>query len=90
MASFFALLIAAVILLLAIGMKIIAKTSDSRIIFQLAVLVFIALYVLAAVAISWLNPGLPGANFSSFSSLVQPTTKSETLPAAPQDTVIRQ
>lgn len=91
MSGIFMLLIAFVVLLLAIAMKVVAKTSDSRPVFFLSVLGFIFIYILAAVAISWLNPGLPGANVRSFSDLVQPAVKSDALPTAPgQDTIIRQ
>lgn len=91
MSGIFALLIAFLVLLLAIAMKVVAKTSDSRPVFFLSVLGFIFIYILAAVAITWLNPTLPGANLHSFSTLVQPPVKSDALPAAPaQETIIRQ
>ncbi len=91
MSGIFMLLIAFLVLLLAIAMKVVAKVSDSRPVFMLAVLGFVAIYILAAIAITWLNPGLPGANVRSFSDLVQPAVKSDALPAAPaQDTIIRQ
>lgn len=90
MSSIFMLLIAFLVLLLAIAMKIVAKTSDSRPVFFLSVLGFIFIYIMAATAIAWLNPGLPGANVRSFSELVQPPVKQDALPAASQDTIIRQ
>lgn len=62
------LVIAFFVLLLAFAMKVVAKVSDSRSIFQLAVLGFIVIYVLAAVTISWLNPNLPRANIPAFVS----------------------
>lgn len=84
------LAIAFLILLVAIGMKIVAKTSDSRPVFYMAVLGFLALYILAAIAISWLNPGLPGADVTSFSELVKPPTAIEnTAPPSVPDTIIR-
>lgn len=84
------LVIAFFILLLAIGMKVVAKVSDSRSVFQLCVLGFLALYILASIAIAWLNPTLPGASVKSFSELVQPPTVLEETPAAPQETIIKQ
>ncbi len=87
------LLIAFFILLLAIAMKVVAKTSDSRLVFKLCLLGFLVLYVLAAFAISYLNPTLPKANVDSFSSLLSPaqTVNSDPVPVAPsQDVIIRQ
>ena len=85
------LAIAFFILLIAIAMKVVAKTSDSRPVFYVAVLGFIALYILAAIAISWLHPSLPGANVKSFSELVKPPTPAEeTTPAPTPDVIIRQ
>lgn len=85
------LAIAFLVLLAAIGMKIVAKTSDSRPVFYLAVLGFLALYILAAIAIAWLNPGLPGANITSFSELVNPPTPLEgAAPSSESEVIIRQ
>ncbi len=81
------LLIAFVVLLSALAMKIIARTSDSRSVFILAVLGFIAIYILAAIAITWLNPGLPGANVKSFSALIEPAPTTNT---TVQDVIIRE
>jgi len=89
--SILMLAIAFLVLLAAIGMKIVAKTSDSRPVFYMAVLGFLALYILAATAISWLNPGLPGANVTSFSELVKPQTPlDDTAPASEPEVIIRQ
>lgn len=93
MSSLFALLIAFFILLLAIGMKVVAKTSDSRTVFKLSLAGFLLLYVLAALAISYLNPALPNANVDSFSRLLspEPPVGSDPVPSAPaQDVIIRQ
>ena len=87
------LVVAFFVLILAIGMKVVAKVSDSRVIFQLSVLGFIVIYVIAALAISWLKPDLPGANISSFSELVAPTPSADQVPSTPQeaqDVIIRQ
>lgn len=93
MSSLFALLIAFFILLLAISMKVVAKTSDSRTVFKLSLAGFLLLYVLAALAISYLNPSLPKANVESFSRLLSPAQPvgSDPVPGAPpQDVIIRQ
>lgn len=93
MSSILVLLIAFFILLLAIAMKVVAKTSDSRLVFKLCLLGFLVVYVLGAMAISYLNPALPKANVNSFSSLLSPVqpVNSDTVPTAPsQDVIIRQ
>ncbi len=88
------LVIAFFILLLAIAMKVVAKVSDSRLVFKLCVGGFLLLYILAAIAISYLNPRLPRANVNSFSDLLTPapaSVNSDTVPVAPnQDIIIRQ
>lgn len=93
MSGILTLLIAFLVLLAAIAMKIVAKTGDSRLVFKLSVGGFLLLYILAAFAISYLNPALPKANVESFSGLVKPSaqTTSDPLPVAPnQDVIIRQ
>lgn len=95
MSGILMLVIAFFILVLAVAMKVVAKVSDSRLIFKLCVGGFLLLYILAAIAISYLNPALPRANVESFSDLLTPspqaTVSSETVPAAPnQDVIIRQ
>ncbi|GEM_PF-5918868 len=87
MSGIFALLIAFIVMLLAMAMKVVSKTSDSRSVFQVSVLGFILIYILAALAISWLNPSLPRANVGSFSNLFQSASPRET---AVQDTIIRE
>ncbi len=94
MASWLTLLIAFIVLLIAIAMKVVAKTSDSRTVFPLTVFGFFLVYILAALAITWLNPSLPGANVSSFSGLIDPSAGQDGSviqeTTAPPDVIIRQ
>jgi len=87
------LTIAGLVLTLAIAMKVVAKVSDSRPVFYLSVGGFLLIYTLAAIALSWLIPGVPKANLSSLSDLFQtspPAADTSPNTTTPEEVLIRE
>lgn len=75
--GFLAIGIALFVLLLAGGMKAIAKTEEYTNVFWACVGGFLLIYILAAIAISWLLPSPGKSNVNSFFQVFSDTGTSD-------------